>query len=189
MWNPALILTEISPLVASHKTRKPVEIQDFAYKKDKIIFRHDVSPHRTSQSTIHSMLTWRPCTIQVVTTDNKYTRILNSHKQWDLQCQPQWHRKMENKNGKRQIKVVATGHQAGIGADRNCNFSWDSHQFDVSHLSKSKPKQLIVRAKRKECAEIPPWIASTSNNLWFCAKTYQEHWEMLVVDIYCISHC
>lgn len=30
---------------------------------------------------------------------------------------------MENKNGKRQIKVVATGHQAGIRADRNCNFS------------------------------------------------------------------
>ena len=62
-------------------------------------------------------------------------------------------------------KFVATGHQAGIRADRNCNFSRDSHQFDVSHLSKSKPKQLIVRAKRKECAEIPPWIASTSNNL------------------------
>lgn len=31
--------------------------------------------------------------------------------------------KWKTKKGKRQIKVVATGHQAGIRADRNCNFS------------------------------------------------------------------
>lgn len=43
------------------------------------------------------------------------------------------------------------------------------HRFDPWHLAKSARKNLVAASKKKEWADLVPWISSIVNHLWWSA--------------------
>lgn len=64
------------------------------------------------------------------------------------------------------------------------------HRFDPWHLAKSVRKDLVAASKKKECANLVPWISSIVNHLWWSAATCdgdpqlcQEKWKSIVYHV------
>ena len=62
------------------------------------------------------------------------------------------------------------------------------HQFDPWHVAKSVRKDLLAASKKRECANLGPWISSIVNHLWlkfkwlrFKCQQYQQILPLLPV--------
>ena len=45
------------------------------------------------------------------------------------------------------------------------------HQFDVWHVGKNIKKKLATVSKKKDCADLNPWIKAVINHLWWCCAS------------------
>ena len=64
------------------------------------------------------------------------------------------------------------------------------HQFDPWHVAKSVRKDLVAASKKRECANLGPWISSIVNHLWWSASTCnsdprlcQEKWKSILYHV------
>ena len=64
------------------------------------------------------------------------------------------------------------------------------HRFDPWHLAKSVRKDLVAASKKKECANLVPWISSIVNHLWWSAaacdgdsQLCQKKWKSIVYHV------
>ena len=68
---------------------------------------------------------------------------------------------------------------ASIASCMSKDYPHVSHQYDVWHLSKWVVKKLTNKAKQEGCKELPPWIQTISNHLWWSAATCDGSVQML----------
>ncbi|XP_033127439.1 uncharacterized protein LOC117125148 [Anneissia japonica] len=64
------------------------------------------------------------------------------------------------------VTTLATERHPQISKLMKDEYSTISHQYDVWHMSKSIKKKRAAAAKRRECAELQPWIKSIGNHFW-----------------------
>ena len=86
------------------------------------------------------------------------------------------------------VATVATDRHVGIKKAMREEYPEVLHQFDVWHISKSISKKLLGKSKRKECADLGPWVKSITNHLWWSAANCKEDEELLVEMWQSITH-
>lgn len=77
------------------------------------------------------------------------------------------------------IRCLTTDRHVTITAKMKSNYPKIKHQYDVWHLSKWVTKKLSMKAKKKGCGELLPWIQSIANHLWWSAYTCDQDIDIL----------
>lgn len=77
------------------------------------------------------------------------------------------------------IRCLTTDRHITVTAKMRSNYPKIKHQYDVWHLSKWVTKKLTMKAKKKGCEELMPWIQSVANHFWWSAATCDEDVDIL----------
>ena len=83
---------------------------------------------------------------------------------------------------------MATDRHTGIRKMMREQYPGIQHQFDVWHLIKAIKKRLTKISKRKDCADIGPWIKSITNHVWWSTQHCDKDPEKLVEMVQSVTH-
>ena len=86
------------------------------------------------------------------------------------------------------VATMATDRHTGIRKMMREQYPGIQHQFDVWHLIKAITKRLANISKRKDCADIGPWIKAITNHVWWSTQHCDKDPDKLVEMVQSITH-